>query len=107
MYQIREATRAFGPIGQGWGWHSQTETVTMQNGDMAFLAHITIWHGNANNNFGPFTGCRTFYKKERIAEDAPKMLSQMADQGIVAPWIQRPMCSLENTTTSMRQIVKA
>ena len=73
MYQIREATRAFGPIGQGWGWHSQTEIITMANGDVAFLAHITVWHGNANNSFGPFTGCRTFYKKDRIAEDAPKM----------------------------------
>lgn len=73
MYQIRMATKAFGPVGQGWGWTSRTETVTMSNGDMAFLAHVCVWHGTGDNYFGPFTGCRTFFKKERIAEDAPKM----------------------------------
>ncbi len=73
MYQVREATRAFGPVGQGWGWTSETETITMSNGDVAFLAHVTVWHGCNDNSFGPFTGCRTFFKKERIAEDAPKM----------------------------------
>ena len=73
MYQVREATRAFGPVGQGWGWDSKTEMITVANGDVACIAHVTLWHGSKDNSFGPFTGCRTFYKKERIAEDAPKM----------------------------------
>ena len=73
MYQVREATRAFGPVGQGWGWGSDMEMITVANGDIACIAHVTVWHGSKDNSFGPFTGCRTFYKKERIAEDAPKM----------------------------------
>ena len=73
MYQIREATRAFGAIGKGWGWDSTTEMITCANGDIACIAHVTVWHGSRENSFGAFTGCRTFYKKERIAEDAPKM----------------------------------
>ena len=73
MYQVREATRAFGPVGQGWGWDATTEMITVANGDVACISHVSVWAGTRENKFGPFTGCRTFYKKERIAEDAPKM----------------------------------
>ena len=53
--------------------NSDMEMITVANGDVACIAHVTVWHGSKDNSFGPFTGCRTFYKKERIAEDAPKM----------------------------------
>lgn len=77
MYQIREATRAFGPVGVEWGWINEPEQVHAQNGEIACLAHVTVWVGERQNSFGPFTGCRTFLKETksglRFQEDAPKM----------------------------------
>jgi hypothetical protein len=75
MYQVRSATEAFGPVGQGWGWTNTTEIVHVSNGDSAVLAHVSVWHGKPENVFGPFTGCRKFFDaaKGRMAEDAPKM----------------------------------
>jgi len=75
MYQVRCATEQFGPVGDGWGWHNETQVVNVSNGDSAVLAHVSIWHGSPANVFGPFTGCRKFFDsaKDRMAEDAPKM----------------------------------
>lgn len=75
MYQVRCATKQFGPVGDGWGWHNETQVVNVSNGDSAVLAHVSIWHGDPSNVFGPFTGCRKFFDsaKGRMAEDAPKM----------------------------------
>ena len=75
MYQVREATRAFGPVGQGWGWISDMHYVNADTGEIACVANITVWHGSRENSFGPFSGCRTFYAagKGKFAEDAPKM----------------------------------
>lgn len=75
MYQVRCATEQFGPVGDGWGWHNETQVVNVSNGDSAVLAHVSIWHGSPANVFGPFTGCRKFFDsaKGRMAEDAPKM----------------------------------
>ena len=42
QYQIRKMTKQFGPVGSGWGWYNTTETVSMSNGDMAVLAHVTV-----------------------------------------------------------------
>ena len=74
MYQVR-CTEQFGPVGDGWGWHNETQVVNVSNGDSAVLAHVSIWHGSPANVFGPFTGCRKFFDsaKGRMAEDAPKM----------------------------------
>ena len=68
-------TEQFGPVGVGWGWQSHTEIVQLSNGDASILAHISVWHGEQMNMFGPFTGCRKFFDatKGRLAEDAPKM----------------------------------
>ena len=75
QYQVRMMTEEFGPVGEGWGWHNQTEIVNVSNGDSAVLAHVSVWHGSPSNVFGPFTGCRKFFDsvKGRMAEDAPKM----------------------------------
>jgi hypothetical protein len=73
MYQIREVTRAFGPVGKHWGWESETEIVSMSNGSAVFLAHITVWHGSRDNSYGPVTGCQTFINsKGKIDTDATK-----------------------------------
>lgn len=75
QYQVMKMTEQFGPVGEGWGWHSTTEVVNVSNGDSAVLAHVTVWHGSPANSFGAFTGCRKFFDaaKGRLAEDAPKM----------------------------------
>lgn len=75
QYQVMKMTEQFGPVGDGWGWHSATEMVHLSNGDTAVLAHVTVWHGTPANSFGAFTGCRKFFDaaKQRMAEDAPKM----------------------------------
>ncbi len=75
QYQVMKMTEQFGPVGEGWGWHSTTEVVNVSNGDSAVLAHVTVWHGSLGNTFGAFTGCRKFFDaaKGRLAEDAPKM----------------------------------
>lgn len=75
QYQVMKMTEQFGPVGEGWGWHSTTEVVNVSNGDSAVLAHVTVWHGSPANTFGAFTGCRKFFDaaKGRMAEDAPKM----------------------------------
>lgn len=75
QYQVMKMTKRFGPVGEGWGWNSQTEMVNVSNGDTAVIAHVTVWHGTPANSFGAFTGCRKFFDaaKGRMAEDAPKM----------------------------------
>jgi len=77
QYQIMKATEVFGPVGEGWGWTSEVETVSAADGQIAIMAHVTVWHGTPDKKFGPFTGCRTFFKETKkgpqFAEDAPKM----------------------------------
>ena len=75
QYQIRIMTEEFGPVGEGWGWHSTPEFINVSNGDTAVVAHVSVWHGSPANTYGPFTGCRKFFDaaKGRMAEDAPKM----------------------------------
>lgn len=75
MYQVMKATEKFGPVGKGWGWHSHTEFIDLSNGDTTVVSHVTVWHGNKENSFGPFPGCRKFFDsvKGRMSEDAPKM----------------------------------
>jgi hypothetical protein len=75
MYQVRSATAEFGPIGDGWGWHSTTQIHHMSNGDSVVICDVVVWHGNQGNTFGPFPGCRKFFDaaKNRLNEDAPKM----------------------------------
>lgn len=75
MYQVRCATETFGPVGQGWGWLSETRFVNLSNGDTSVICDVKIWHGDRANVFGPFPGCRKFFDaaKGRLNEDAPKM----------------------------------
>jgi hypothetical protein len=75
QYQVMSATKAFGPVGEGWGWHSETKFVNVSNGDTAVVSEVSVWHGTPGNSFGPFPGCRKFFDtaKGRMNEDAPKM----------------------------------
>tara|TARA_R110000796_G_scaffold76589_9_gene171237 strand:- start:1556 stop:2020 length:465 start_codon:yes stop_codon:yes gene_type:complete len=75
QYQVMKATDAFGPVGDGWGWHADTAVHQLSNGDAAIISNVSIWHGSQANVFGPFPGCRKLFDaaKGRLAEDAPKM----------------------------------
>jgi hypothetical protein len=75
QYQVRCATEAFGPVGKGWGWTSETRMINLSNGDTAVICDVCIWHGDPDYKFGPFPGCRKFFDagKNRLNEDAPKM----------------------------------
>lgn len=65
--QIMEATRQFGPIGEGWGY--TTESIEIHNGFVVAL--VTLWHGSRDNVFGPMPGCAEMFGK-RSDSDAPK-----------------------------------
>jgi hypothetical protein len=75
QYQVMSATKAFGPVGKGWGWHAKTHFVNLSNGDTAVVSDVEVWIENQGNMFGPFPGCRKFFDaaKGRTNEDAPKM----------------------------------
>lgn len=75
QYQVMSATKAFGPVGRGWGWKAETHFVNLSNGDTAVVSQVQVWTENEANVFGPFPGCRKFFDaaKGRLNEDAPKM----------------------------------
>ncbi|MDT0507502.1 hypothetical protein [Novosphingobium sp. MMS21-SN21R] len=66
--QIMEATRAFGPIGQGWGYIAEAPIFH----DNLVLVRVTLWHGDRENTFGPVIGGAEWKVKERLDSDAPK-----------------------------------
>jgi len=63
--QIMEATRAFGPVGQGWGY--LCDYVFQPN---MVVCLISIWHGSEDNIFGPIAGAAKLGGKDD--SDAPK-----------------------------------
>ncbi len=75
QYQVMSATKAFGPVGHGWGWNAKTQFVNLSNGDTAVVSEVEVWTNHTDHVFGPFPGCRKFFDaaKNRLNEDAPKM----------------------------------
>ncbi|MCW1431366.1 hypothetical protein [Novosphingobium sp. JCM 18896] len=68
-YQILAATELFGPIGEGWGYTTDTPVIV----DTLVMIPVTLWHGNRENSFGPMWGCEEWKDaKGRIDSDAPK-----------------------------------
>lgn len=67
--QIMEATRQFGPIGEGWGYVANEP---MFHENLVFV-RVTLWHGDRGNSFGPVTGGAEWKSdKGRVDSDAPK-----------------------------------
>jgi len=66
--QIMEATRAFGPIGECWGYTASDPIFH----ESLVLVQVTLWHGNRANAFGPVTGGAEWKVKDRVDSDAPK-----------------------------------
>lgn len=68
-YQIQEATRIFGPVGEGWGY----DVGELVFADGLVIAPVTLWHGSRDKSFGPIYGSTTLRDiKGRIDRDAPK-----------------------------------
>lgn len=66
-YQIMLATKQFGPVGIGWGYIVEG----IERMDTFVVAHVTLWHGDRGNTFGPVPGCAEMFGK-RPDHDAPK-----------------------------------
>lgn len=67
--QIMEATRQFGPIGEGWGYAA---SAPIFHDNLCFV-QVTLWHGTRENTFGPVTGGAEWKSdKGRVDSDAPK-----------------------------------
>lgn len=66
-YQIQEATRQFGPIGQGWGYTVEK----YERIEKFIIVSVTLWHGKRENVFGPILGCSEMFGN-RPDSDAPK-----------------------------------
>lgn len=68
-YQIQEATRVFGPVGEGWGYDTGTLSVV----DGLVIVPVMLWHGDRTKTFGPIYGSTTLRdRKGNIDKDAPK-----------------------------------
>jgi hypothetical protein len=68
-YQIQEATRIFGPVGEGWGY----DTGEISFVDGLVIVPVTLWHGDRNKTFGPIYGSTTLRdRKGNLDKDAPK-----------------------------------
>ena len=67
QYQVMQATKQFGPIGEGWGYICGEPKFT----ETLILMPVTIWHGSRENSFGPIYGGAEITGK-RVDSDAPK-----------------------------------
>lgn len=67
--QIMESTRAFGPIGIGWGYIAAAPVFH----DNLVWVSVVLWHGDRSNTFGPITGGAEWKDKNgRLDSDAAK-----------------------------------
>jgi hypothetical protein len=67
QYQIMEATRQFGPVGEGWGY----DVGEFQIVGPLIVVPVTLWHGSRDHKFGPILGCAEMVG-QRPDRDAPK-----------------------------------
>jgi len=71
-YQIKAATKQFGPVGEGWGYHVDTIIHNLSPDDTVVIANVSVWHGSPSNVFGPVSGCKALMRNGKVDEDAPK-----------------------------------
>jgi hypothetical protein len=82
-WQIMQATRQFGPIGEGWGYRVEHSIATLAPDMILAVADVTIWWQNGNaeripGTYGPIRAtCEMWGKNEKKGrmeadEDAPK-----------------------------------
>ena len=65
--QIMEATKLFGPVGEGWGYRNEFGTIETQRGEVFITCDLTLWWAKPgtwegiktpgyHNQFGPIRG---------------------------------------------------
>lgn len=67
QYQFMNATAQFGPVGRGWGF----EVKRVEVHPPFVMVHVSLWHGDRANEFGPLIGCAEMLGN-RPDSDAPK-----------------------------------
>ena len=76
-YQIKRATETFGPIGTGWGWALDEETVTVPaegKTDVSFAkCRVTLWYKDETTGekvyCGPVIGMNQLVSKTGVPDD--------------------------------------
>lgn len=90
-YQVKMATKEFGPVGEGWGYEVDYSTLELPNGEVMQFADVTLWWGReqtwegmkaprTRKHFGPIRGASMLVsynkKQKKLNEsadtDAPK-----------------------------------
>jgi len=90
-WQIMQATRQFGPIGEGWGYSVEHSTISLSEQMVLAVADVTIWWagdvaatgsqqwpaGRATHTYGPIRATCEMWSpdrsgKMRVDEDSPK-----------------------------------
>jgi hypothetical protein len=64
--QVKNATRAFGPVGKGWGW-SVERVEYLPTNEMAVL--IRLWHGEKENTFDQWGQAALYIDKAEKKKD--------------------------------------
>ena len=69
QYCIMKMTELFGPVGQGWGYVTETEFR-----DQHVVCKVSVWHGDPDKAFGPYVSIQPLYfgKQRKFDSDAPK-----------------------------------
>lgn len=69
QYCIMKATELFGPVGEKWGYITETEFR-----DNHVVCKVKVWHGNIDLAFGPYVSIQPLYvgRARRFDTDAAK-----------------------------------
>jgi hypothetical protein len=74
QWQVRQMTRLFGPIGKGWGYESEIETIQASDGDWVMLCSLVLWWKDKDTTHrgGPIVTIAPFISGGRVDKDAGK-----------------------------------
>lgn len=71
-WQVQQATKAFGPVGEGWGYEVEHNVIDTHEMCVA-VADVIVWHGNREQAYGPVRGMTEIVnQKGRVDMDASK-----------------------------------
>ncbi len=74
--QIEAATKAFGPVGQGWGW-SVGRVEHLPTNEVCIL--ISMWHGDSGKVFEQWGQASLFIDKKEMKKDTDCMKKATTD----------------------------
>ena len=76
-YQIKMATEQFGPVGEGWGYNCEHNTIQVDDVTLFAICDVWVWWESPKHLFGPLRGASelryvTKDGKVKTDTDAPK-----------------------------------